>query len=165
MENLIKKFEERKAALIAQSEKSTSVEELRSIQQKILEINSDLAEMKTDERTATVNGAVTFTQGKGFIPAEERAFNDFSKLFETREKAGTDLKEKRAVKSPLGIFGELRAVTVANGVSIVVPKSYSDTINPEFNAVSTLIDDNFFWQTCRRKFLNKCACLCVVLER
>ena len=63
---------------------------------------------------------------------------------EKREKAGKALKENRSVKSPLSIFGELRAVTVtpAQGQSatIVVPSHYSSTINPDFPVVSSLID-------------------------
>ena len=159
MENLIKKYEERKKALVEQSEKSTDVTELRSLQKQIQDINGDIVELraaipkdtqKTDERTDAVNGnkdaekrsaePPKFVQGKGFIPTEERHFVDYNKMVETREKAGTDLKEKRSVQSPLGIFGELRAVTVGNGTNIIVPKSYSSTINPEFNAVSSLID-------------------------
>ncbi len=152
MEELIKKYEERRAALLAQSEASNDVEELRGLQKQIQDLNADIEELKkvkpTDERTATVNDAAEkrdadsqkFVQGKGFVPAENRNV-DYSKILETREKAGQDLKEKRAVKSPLGIFGELRAVTVGDGASIIVPKSYSSTINPEFNVVSSLIDN------------------------
>ena len=152
MDKLLKKYEERRAALVEQSEKSNDVEELRSLQKQIQDLNADIEELRkvkpTDERTAAVNETEKrsneppkFTQGKGFTATEERGSFDYSKILETREKAGSDLKEKRAVKSPLGIFGELRAVTVGTGASIIVPKSYSSTINPEFNTVSGLIDN------------------------
>lgn len=152
MKKMIKKLEERKAALVEQSEKSNDVTELRSLQKQILEINGDIEELRNansaNERTDAVNNEVEkrseeppkFVQGKGFKTTEERGKFDFSKLLETREKAGNELKEKRAVKSPFGIFGELRAVTVGDGTSIIVPQSYSNTINPDFNSVSSLID-------------------------
>ena len=160
MENLIKKYEERRAALVAQSDKSTDVTELRSLQKQIQDINGDIEELraaipkdtqKTDERTDAVNGdngdaekrsaePPKFVQGKGFIPSEERQFVDYNKMVETREKAGNDLKEKRAVNSPLSVFGEIRTVTIGDGTSIVVPKTFSSTINPDFNVVSSLVD-------------------------
>ena len=154
MDNLIKKYEERRAALLEQSEKSNSVEELRGIQNQLLQVNNDINDLRavmtkniSDERTTAVNSNVekrsdtpNFVQGKGFSPVEERGNFDYSKILETREKAGNDLKEKRAVDSPLGLFGELRAVTVGNGTSIIVPQTFSGTINPEFNLVSSLID-------------------------
>lgn len=150
IENLLKKLTERRAALIAKSDASNDVAELRSVNAEIQEINtylSDLRQSETvDERTQTVNGVETrgeslkFVQGEGFKAAEERGGADYSKLLETREKAGKDLKEKRAVPSPFGIFGELRAVTVGTGTSIVVPKTFSQTINQDFNKVSSLID-------------------------
>lgn len=152
MEELIKKYEERRAALLAQSEASNDVEELRGLQKQIQDLNADIEELKkvkpTDERTATVNDAAEkrsadsqkYVQGKGFVPTEERAF-DYSKLFETREKAGQDLKEKRAVKSPIAIFGETRAVAIGDGTNIVVPKTFLPSINPDFNVISSLIDN------------------------
>lgn len=159
LEDMIKKMEERRAALVEQSEKSENVEELRSIQKQLQTLNEDIGnlrmaassnETKTDERTATVNGdndaekrsaePPKFVQGKGFVPTEERGNFDYSKVIETREKAGADLKEKRAVNSPLSIFGELRTVTVGNGESLVVPKTFPPTINPDFNVVSSLVD-------------------------
>lgn len=155
-EKLVKKYEERRAALVAQSDKSTDVTELRTLQKQIQELNADIEELraaipkdKTDERTDAVNSESTdvekrgneppkFVQGNGFIPAENRSA-DYSQIIETREKAGTDLKDKKAVKSPFGIFGELRAVTVGSG-SIVVPDFSANTINPNFEVVSSLID-------------------------
>ena len=85
-----------------------------------------------------------YVPGKGFIPAEERADKSLYSALELRVKAGNDLKENRAVQSPLSIFGELRSVTVtpASGetASIVVPSSYTQTRAPTFPVVSSLID-------------------------
>lgn len=156
-EKLIKKYEERRAALVTQSDKSTDVAELRSLQKQIQDFTADINELRAaipkkeeiDERTATVNGndkdaekranePPNFVQGKGFTPAENRNV-EYDKAIETRDKAGRDLKEKRAVKSPFSIFGEIRSITVGSG-SIVVPQFYGNDINSDFNSVSTLID-------------------------
>lgn len=85
-----------------------------------------------------------YIPGKGFIPADERADKSLYSALELRAKAGDDLKQNRKVKSPLSVFGELRAVTVtpASGETstIVVPNSYSTSINPDFGGVSALVD-------------------------
>ena len=169
MENQIKTLEERKAALTAQSDKCEDINELRSINKQLATINESLTALRSaqaqvaaktekppvevDERTATVNAAIeaeersaspNFIQGKGFVAAEERGNQNFDSVLEQREKAGTELKENRSVKSPLSTFGELRAVTVtpASGqaATIVVPSTFSSSINPDFPVVSSLVD-------------------------
>lgn len=162
MDKLIKKLEERKKELSARSEESTDVDELRKIHQELALVTEELAALidaqaknqkteQSDERTAAVTAnsegrsdAPNFVQGKGFIAAEERSNKNLETELELREKAGKDLKENRAAKSPLSTFGELRAVTVtpATGQSatIVVPSFYGSTINPDFPVVSSLID-------------------------
>lgn len=169
MQEQIKVLEEKRAKLVAQSDKSTDVAELKSLKQQIATISDVLATLRSatpnvakdeeeDERTkdiriykaqkAAKNQETTqtpaFVQGKGFIPAEEGNTRSLNTALEQREKAGKDLKEERAVKSPLSIFGELRAVTVtpASGqpATIVVPNTYSPNINPDFPVVSSLVD-------------------------
>ena len=92
----------------------------------------------------TSNQPPNFIQGKGFIPASESRDKTLDSALEQREKAGNDLKENRSVKLPLSVFGELRAVTVtpAQGqpATIVVPNTFSPTINPDFPVVSSLVD-------------------------
>lgn len=166
MNEQIKQLEKKRDDLIAQSETCEDVAELKAINQQLTVINETLnilrkaqatidADQKTeetDERTAAVNAASEirsaaspgFIQGKGFIPAEERSDKTLSTALELREQAGADLKENRAVKSPLSVFGELRAVTVtpASGqtATIVVPSTFSTSINPDFPVVSSLVD-------------------------
>lgn len=175
MNDLIKKLEERKNALLAQSDKSEDIAELKAIQRQLVTLNEDLAALhdaqakfdanqkddKEAERTKEINEYEArkaaeeaaqkrsaqppkYIPGKGFIPAENRGNVEFNSALEQREKAGKDLKENRAVKSPLSTFGELRAVTVtpASGqaATIVVPATFSSTINPDFPVVSSLID-------------------------
>lgn len=165
MEKLIEKLKERKKDLKTRSEQATDIDELRKIHQELALVTEELAALidaqaklteepkteESDERTAAVNansesrpGEPKFIQGKGFFAAEERDDKNLNSALEQREKAGTALKENRAVKSPLSTFGELRTVTVtpATGqtATIVVPSTYSETINPNFPVVSSLID-------------------------
>lgn len=165
MEKFIKRLEQRKAELTARAEQITDVDELRRIHQQLVTINEDLAQLieaqakateeqqaePKDERTAAVTAYLerrfdtpNFILGKGFIPAGESRDKSLDSALEQREKAGNELKEKRAVKSPLSTFGELRAVTVtpATGqpATIVVPSAYGSTINPDFPVVSSLVD-------------------------
>lgn len=163
MQEQIKALEEKRAKLVEQSKKSEDVAELKSLNQQIATINDVLATLRSatpnaakdeeeDERTAAVNDpnakvverSPRFVQGKGFIPVEESDARSLNTALEQREKAGKDLKEKRAVKLPLSVFGELRAVTVtpASGqpATIVVPNTYSPNINPDFPVVSSLVD-------------------------
>ena len=66
---------------------------------------------------------------------------DYSKVLESREDAGQNLKENRAVNCPIGIFTEVRTVEVGDGSTIVVPTYSANTINKDFNMVSSLIDN------------------------
>ena len=180
MEEQIKKLEERRAALVKQSNESKDVAELKSINQQLMTINDDIAALRDiqakqttaanqdkdsdlDERTKAIkeyekqkelakdlsgetrsDAPPKYIPGKGFIPADESRNNNLDSVLEEREKAGQDLKEKRAVKSPLSTFGELRAVTVTpaagQSATIVVPSTFSSKINPDFPVVSSLID-------------------------
>lgn len=166
MEQQIKNLEKRKAELTAQSDKCEDINELRTINKQLSTINESLAALRDaqskvtanqppidgDGRTAAVtaddattrSAAPQYIPGTGFIPAEESRDKNLDSALEQREKAGTALKENRAVKLPLSTFGELRAVTVtpATGqpATIVVPSAYSSTINPDFPVVSSLVD-------------------------
>ena len=167
MEQQITNLEKRKAELTAQSEKCEDVNELRAINKQLSTINESLTALRDaqskittpqppidgDGRTLAVNaddattrssGAPKFIPGKGFIPVHEGRDKNLDSALEQREKAGRELKENRAVKSPLSTFGELRTVTVtpATGqdATIVVPSTFSSTINPDFPVVSSLVD-------------------------
>lgn len=167
---MIKRKEERKAELVAKSEKCEDVNELRSIHEQIQSLNQDLTELramqkaqedeeqrnaKTQEqqeaeaRTAAVNAGEDpeqrskqpeFVPGKGFKPSPKEGRSADDAAFENREKAGKELKENRSVNSPLPITGETRSVVVGDGSSIVVPSFTGKTINPNFPVVSSLVD-------------------------
>lgn len=165
---IIETLESRKNDLMAKVTTSEDFAELKSIYSQIDAINKDLTALRsaqaeyeairiknnpTDEElieesrrtldnpnAPIVGRSADYIQGKGFIPAENRGAVMYDSEFEKREQAGKELKENRAVKSPLGPFGELRTVTVGSGSSILVPNHYSTTINPAFNSVSSLVD-------------------------
>lgn len=118
-------------------EEDRSVKHKRAMEQK--------AKREWEAREAAhANNPPKYIPGKGFIPAEENRHRHFDATLEQREKAGNDLKDRRVVKSPLSIFGELRAVTIGGTSSalssIVVPTFSATTINPDFPVVSSLVD-------------------------
>lgn len=116
------------------------------------------ADDETDERTRLINELEAhpekfkradkqppnFIPGKGFIPARESRDKTLDSTLEQREKAGKDLKDRRAVESTFNIFGERRTMTVQPAVgeeaSLVVPNYSSSKINPDFPFVSSLVD-------------------------
>ena len=100
-----------------------------------------------DERNNEHIQSPKYMPGKGFIPMSEGRDRGLDSALEQREKAGKELKENPknlSVKSPLSVFGELRAVTVTpptgQPATIVVPSTYSQSINPDFRVVSSLVD-------------------------
>ncbi len=114
----------KRAALIAQSEKSTNIEELRSIEQRLKEVNDDInyyRQTSGDERTQAVNSVENraespkFMQGEGFKTIESRGNYDYSKIFETRGKFAAQCLWR-------------------------IASTYAPEINNDFNAVSSLID-------------------------
>ena len=169
MNELLKRMEERKAALIKQSNESKDLAEVKSINQQLVTLNEYIAAARSvqaenpnadlDERTALIQAdnkrkemqnesrgtdPPKYIPGKGFVPAEERGNPNHNSELEKREQAGQDLRKNISVKSPLSTFGELRTVTVtpATGESatIVVPSNFSANINPDFPSMSSLVD-------------------------
>ena len=155
MEEMIKKLEERRATLIEQSNKSTDVAELKAINQQLKTLNNDISELRAmdaknrildrteienDPNTKAIATSADYVPGKGFISAENRNSITYDSTLEQREKAGRELRSNRSVKSPISTFGELRAVTVGGGSSILVPSFFGENITPAFSVVSSLID-------------------------
>lgn len=152
---LLKTKEEARAALVAQSEKSLDVVELRSINAQVESINTELVELRSmiadvetsetkgdaskgeEARTKAVNTAEqkvpeqrSFTPGQGFTPIPGGGVV----TAEERAVKGTAEKEKRGKDLMEG-----RSVTVASG-TIIIPKVASSTINGTFVQVSSLLD-------------------------
>jgi len=80
----------------------------------------------------------TFGLNGGTEPSDQRAADEV--LRTKYEKRGQDLKDKRKVtfdmKNELPIA---RAITLASS-NLVVPSQYSNTLNPTFNQVSSIVD-------------------------
>lgn len=145
---LLKTKEEARAALVAKSEKSEDVAELRSLNSQIEAINGEIAELRgmidgikdepeEEARTKAINGQQDqqpekrqYIPGKGFQALdgadfeEKRNKQDIER--EKREKRGKDLMEKRSV-------------TVATA-GIILPQHQAGDIRPTFNEVSSLLD-------------------------
>lgn len=167
LKKMIEAKEARTAELVKKSESCDDVNELRGINAELQALNKDIADLRavqakksevesqrvSDEesmRTKVINQADTaeqrsekvpdFTPGKGFAASNGENRSADNTIIEEREKAGKALQENRSVSSPLKITGELRSITVGDGASIVVPHPTSNTINPNFAVVSSLID-------------------------
>ena len=85
-----------------------------------------------------------YIPGKGFVPAENYNWQDEKKLVEQRVQLGEALKADKAVHSIFTARGEMRAMTVTpptnESQTVVVPTYSSESINPNFNVVSALVD-------------------------
>ena len=148
---MLKAKEEARAALVAKSDKSEDVAEVRSIQTQINAINVEMGELRTmiDEieeepevvdpvatRTQVVNGEGgekekrNYTPGKGFEPNPEGA----AATKEERDALSKEEKEKRGKDLMEG-----RSISVGGG-TIVLPANSSSTINGTFQQVSSLVD-------------------------
>lgn len=167
LKKMIEAKEARTAELVKKSESCDNVNELRGINAELQALNKDIADLRAVQakksetksqcvhneesmRTKAINQADTaeqrsekvpdFTPGKGFAASNGENRSADNTIIEEREKAGKALQENRSVFSPLKITGELRSITVGDGTSIVVPHPTSNTINPNFAVVSSLID-------------------------
>ncbi|WP_416149498.1 phage major capsid protein [Salipaludibacillus sp. HK11] len=83
-----------------------------------------------------LNPMGTYSMGNAQGVGDEKRQKDLETKYETR---GANLKAKQTVDFDIDELPELRAVTVGGG-TLVVEKKYSDTLNGNFNEVSTLID-------------------------
>lgn len=147
---IIRAKEDRKKALAEQSDKATTVEELRSINEDIKRINDEIEELRgiiaddqseaVAERTKAVNEKVDDTKKED----RSKQLDDPEKGFESRGRVdldGTQTKESAEARNRE--YGknlkEGRSITVSGG-TIVLPQHTGDTINPSFLQSSNLID-------------------------
>lgn len=155
LERIVKK-EARKAELGSTALTTEDARELRAINTELEAINAELVELRSimDEtedmeepssETEKRGGGspvgrtqilATYGLGKGDLPSEEQRAKELTQKYEQR---GADLKAKKAVEFELKELPEFRAVTIGAG-NLIVPKHQSDTLNPSFNEVSSLID-------------------------
>lgn len=159
---LIKAKEEQRSKLIARSKASTDVNELRSINERLDEVNDDLAvlrgmQKKEEEKQEAENrekeAKSAETEKHDEVAARTKAVNDADDV-EHRSKTFTQgvglsgnlnirdnvSDNKQELEKRGKVIKEGRSITVSAS-NIIVPKFDSDTINDHFNVVSSLLDN------------------------
>ena len=147
---IIRAKEDRKKALAEQSDKATTVEELRSINEDIKRINAEIEELRgivADDQSGDVADRTKVVNEKGDTAKPEargKQLDDPEHGFESRGRVdldGTSTKESAEARNRE--YGknlkEGRSITVSGG-TIVLPQHTGDTINPSFLQSSNLID-------------------------
>lgn len=137
---------------------SAILEERDKLEDQLFKLEND--DEEDDPRTRVVNtyyerekrnqGSPQFIPGMGFRRVDVGLFEENKNLRsgvkmqitqemkQHFEQRGADLKNGKAVTFDMNEI-QLRSVTIGSG-SLVVEKKYSDTLNPAFNEVSSLID-------------------------
>lgn len=147
---IIRAKEEHKKALAEKSDKATTVEELRSINEDIKRINGEIEELRgiiaDDQSDAVAERTKAVSEKTDDTKKEDRSkqLDDPEKGFESRGRVdldGASTKESAEVRNRE--YGknlkEGRSITVSGG-TIVLPQHTGDTINPSFLQSSNLID-------------------------
>lgn len=163
LEELIKTKEEQRAKLIARSKESNDVAELRSINEQLDAINSDLnvlralqktdKDKKTDENSSNATEKGESNDAKDGVSERTKAVNEsediehrsktftqgigFNGVMNVRDNVRNDSQE---LEKRGKILKEGRSITVAS-TGIIVPSHDSNTITDHFNVVSSLIDN------------------------
>jgi len=160
---MLAKKEARKTELGNKANAATAIEELRSINTELEGLNAEIAELRgmiesapndegSDEgelrdqfphhQTEHPNNSV-IDQGQILrsyaLGGGQANGNDSKDLEKKYDQRGADLKNKRSVEFALEELPEFRAISLGSG-SLVAPKHSSNTLNPAFNEVSSLID-------------------------
>ncbi len=149
IEKLIRTKETKKQELAKHSEEVKTVEELRSIHDRIKEINAEIEELRgvikqDGENIADRTKAVNEKEGAVKPEARGKQIADPEHGFESRGCADLDgAQTKESAEARNREYGknlkEGRSITVSGG-TIVLPQHTSDTINPSFLQSSNLID-------------------------
>ncbi len=149
IEKLIRTKEAKKQELAKHSEEVKTVEELRSIHDRIKEINAEIKELRgvikqDDENIADRTKAVNKKEDAVKPEARGKQIADPERGFESRGRADLDdTKTKESAEARNREYGknlkEGRSITVSGGI-IVLPQHTGDTINPSFLQSSNLID-------------------------
>ena len=147
---IIRDKEARKKELVEKSDKATTVEELRSINEDIKRINGEIEELRgiiADDQSGDVadrTKAVNKKDDAAKSEARGKQLDDPEHGFEPRghvDLDGTSTKESAEARNRE--YGknlkEGRSITVSGG-TIVLPQHTGDTINPSFLQSSNLID-------------------------
>lgn len=149
IEKLLRAKEAKKQELAKHSEEVKTVEELRSIHDRIKEINAEIEELRgvikqDGENIADRTKAVNEKEGAVKPEARGKQIADPEHGFESRGRTDLDgAQTKESAEARNREYGknlkEGRSITVSGG-TIVLPQHTSDTINPSFLQSSNLID-------------------------
>lgn len=147
---IIRAKEDRKKALAEKSDKATTVEELRSINEDIKRINAEIEELRdiiADDQSGDVADRTKVVNKKDDAAKPEargKQLDDPEHGFESRGRAdldGTQAKESAEARNRE--YGknlkEGRSISISGG-TLVLPQHTGDTINPSFLQSSNLID-------------------------
>ncbi len=140
---LLASKEARKAEIGTLSSTSQDVAELRNLNTELDTINGEIIELHSmldaipDEtildKRSNFNPVGTYSIE---VPASENRNKELAAKYEVR---GADLKLKKPVEFGIDEMPELRATTLAGG-TLVVPTNYSNTLNPTFQQISSVVD-------------------------
>lgn len=147
---IISAKEDRKKALAEKSDKATTVEELRSINEEIKRINGEIEELRgiiADDQSGDVadrTKAVNKKDDAAKPEARGKQLDDPEHGFESRGRADLDgTKTKESAEARNREYGknlkEGRSISISGG-TLVLPQHTGDTINPSFLQSSNLID-------------------------
>ncbi|MDD3173588.1 MAG: phage major capsid protein [Herbinix sp.] len=163
---MLAKMEARKKELGDKATASTDVAELRGITADLDKLNIEIAEMRSaiaempEDVPAGASAApegrgAEIPEGRGAAQVPQGTLNPIgtyggqqgentksearSVAIKILEQRGADLKEGKAAVYPMGELPIARSITI-DTVGLVVPNQYSDTINPSFNEVSSIVD-------------------------
>ena len=147
---IISDKEARKKELVEKSEKATTVEELRSINEDIKRINGEIEELRgiiADDQSGDVADRTKAVNEKGDAAKPEargKQLDDPEHGFESRGRVDLDsTKTKESAEARNREYGknlkEGRSISISGG-TLVLPQHTGDTINPSFLQSSNLID-------------------------
>lgn len=139
---LLKAKEEARAALVAKSEKSEKVEELRSLGEAIAAANKEIEDIRSIISDAESSGQEVRSK-EARKEAEKRsggpAFNPVTGFTSNQEGRQADTSHMEAEKRGKELK-EGRSITVASS-NIVLPRQTGTTINPVFGQVSHILEN------------------------
>lgn len=147
---IIRDKEARKKELVEKSDKATTVEELRSINEDIKRINGEIEELRgiiaddPSDAVADRTKAVNKKDDAAKPEARGKQLDDPEHGFESRGHVDLDsTKTKESAEARNREYGknlkEGRSISISGG-TLVLPQHTGDTINPSFLQSSNLID-------------------------
>lgn len=147
---IIRAKEEHKKALAEKSDKATTVEELRSINEDIKRINGEIEELRgiiaDDQSDAVADRTKVVNEKDDAAKPEARGkqLDDPEHGFESRGRVDLDgAQTKESAEARNREYGknlkEGRSISISGG-TLVLPQHTGDTINPSFLQSSNLID-------------------------